>query len=433
MKLCVMGLGYIGLPTAVMFAHHGVTVHGVDVNPKVVEMLNARKLHIEEPGLKEIMTETLDNGRLTISTRPEEADAYIIAVPTPINEDKTANLDYVRSATEMIVPYLRNQNLVILESTVPPKTVENVMIPILKTSGLKIGEELYVSHSPERVLPGRLFEELVNNERIVGGINEKSSELTAQLYRSFVKGKIHQTSVTTAEMVKLMENTYRDVNIALANEFAKIAEKIGFNIWEAIELANCHPRVNIHRPGPGVGGHCIAVDPWFIIEQAPENAKLIKLSRETNDTMPNYVANKVEQLVGNITDPVVTVLGLAFKGNIDDMRESPSLKVIELLKKFARVKVYDPHVQKNDFENKYDQFEDSVVDSDVILILTDHNEFKHLDATVASKVMRTRIILDTRNVIDPSVWMNHGFSTMLLGVCEEHHVYTAYNEAAATK
>lgn len=222
MRLCVMGLGYIGLPTAVMFAKHGVQVHGVDVNEKVVNMLNNKELHIEEPGLPEMLAEVIDAGQFTVSTKPEKADAFIIAVPTPVNPDGSANVDYVRSATEMILPYIEKGNLVILESTVPPKTVENVMIPILEKSGLVIGEELYISHSPERVLPGRLFEELVSNDRIVGGINEKSSELTVQLYKRFVKGTIHTTDATTAEMVKLMENTYRDINIAFANELAKL-------------------------------------------------------------------------------------------------------------------------------------------------------------------------------------------------------------------
>lgn len=425
-----MGLGYIGLPTAVMFANHGVRVHGVDVNSYVVENLNKGELHIEEPGLKELLDETMGSGMLTVSTNPVEADAYIIAVPTPINHDKTANLDYVRSATEMIVPYLRKGNLVVLESTVPPKTVENVMLPILANSGLEIGTELYVSHSPERVLPGKVFEELVNNDRIVGGVNEKSNELTEQLYKTFVKGNIHKTNATVAEMVKLMENTYRDVNIALANELAKIAETIGFNIWEAIQLANYHPRVNIHLPGPGVGGHCIAVDPYFILEQAPEAAKIIRLSRETNNNMPLYVADKVRQILKTIDHPVVTVLGLAFKGNIDDMRESPSLKVIEHLETFANVKVYDPHV-RNEFKNKFSQFEESVKGSDMLLILTDHNEFRNLNITAASSLMRTRTIFDTRNIINPSVWVNEGFEVIKLGVSEDK--FSAEQEVAVTK
>ncbi|RKJ59664.1 nucleotide sugar dehydrogenase, partial [Butyricicoccus sp. 1XD8-22] len=265
-KICVVGLGYIGLPTAVMFANHGVKVHGVDVNPAAVRSIQEKQLHIEENGLQERLNKAVDEGFLTASTTPEEADVFIVAVPSPINPDKTANLEYVREATKAIVPYVRKGNLVILESTVPPKTVERIMIPELIKTDLEIGVDLFVSHSPERVIPGRIFDELVNNDRIVGGINKKSAEMTKELYETFVKGTIHLTDATTAELVKVMENTYRDVNIAFANELAKMADLLDVNIWEAIKFANYHPRVNVHFPGPGVGGHCIAVDPWFLVE-----------------------------------------------------------------------------------------------------------------------------------------------------------------------
>ncbi|GGK29025.1 UDP-N-acetyl-D-mannosamine dehydrogenase [Caldalkalibacillus thermarum] len=414
-KLCVMGLGYIGLPTAVMFAKHGLKVHGVDVNPVVVETLQKKQLHIEEPGLKEMMTEVMDNGRLEVSTAPAKADAFIIAVPTPIKADKTANLDYVKSATEMIVPYLEKGNLVILESTVPPRTVEDVMVPILQRSGLNIGEDLYVSHSPERVLPGQLFKELVDNDRIVGGINEKSAQLTVELYKTFVKGKIHVTDATTAEMVKLMENTYRDVNIALANEFARIAEKVGFNVWEAIELANCHPRVNIHRPGPGVGGHCIAVDPWFIIEQAPEEAKLITTARNINDSMPYHVVHTIEELVKTIDNPVISLFGLAFKGNIDDMRESPSLVVLEELRnKGYELKIYDPYV-KAEIPGKVDGVEEALSGSDLLVILTDHKVFAELDFASLKGFMRNHNVLDTRHICSQEAVQNAGFKYFEIG------------------
>jgi UDP-N-acetyl-D-mannosaminuronic acid dehydrogenase len=420
-KLCVMGLGYIGLPTAVMFANHGLKVHGVDVNPRVVESLRNKQLHIEEPGLKDMMVDVMDRGSLTVATEPEIADAYIIAVPTPINDDKTANLDYVRSAAEMILPYLRKDVLVILESTVPPRTVEDVLIPILSKSGLRIGDQIYVSHSPERVLPGKLFEELVHNDRVVGGINERSSEMTAELYKLFVKGNIHITDATTAEMVKLMENTYRDVNIALANEFAMIAEKLGFDVWEAIELANYHPRVNIHRSGPGVGGHCIAVDPWFIYEKASTEAKLIHLSRMINDNMPEYVVNKVRGILTDISMkvdiPKIAVLGLAFKGNIDDMRESPSLKVIDLLRtQNVNVVVYDPHV-KSHIEGKVDSLEEVLDSADLMLLLTDHDEFRNIDIKLAANLMRHKQIVDTRKIINPTDWRNVGFIVNQLGNC----------------
>ncbi|WP_198025744.1 nucleotide sugar dehydrogenase [Bacillus sp. J37] len=415
MRLTVLGLGYIGLPTAVMFAKHGVQVHGVDVNAKVVEMLNNKELHIEEPGLPEMLAEVIDDGTLTVGTEPKAADAYIIAVPTPINADKSANLDYVRSATEMIVPYIEKGNLVILESTVPPKTIENIMMPALEKTGLVFGEELYISHSPERVLPGKLFEELVSNDRIVGGINEKSSQLTVDLYKSFVKGTIHVTDSTTAEMVKLMENTYRDINIAYANELARIAENIGFNVWEAIDLANCHPRVNIHKPGPGVGGHCIAVDPYFIIEQAPQEARLITLAREINTSTPVTVVSLVDKVLKGINHATVSVFGLAFKGNIDDMRESPALEIVEELKaKGYDLKIYDPYV-KDSYENKANSVEEAVENSDLILVLTDHAVFKDINFDEVKNNMRTPKILDTRNLLENLQLSEKGIDYLQIG------------------
>lgn len=417
-KLCVVGLGYIGLPTAVMFANHGLYVHGVDVNEKAVELIKNKQLHIEENGLQERLESAVDNGHFTVGTTAEEADIFIIAVPSPINEDKTANLNYVREATKSIVPYVRKGNLVILESTVPPRTVEDVMLPVLKETGLELGSELFVSHSPERVIPGKVFEELVNNDRIVGGINEESSRLTVELYKTFVKGNIHVTDATTAEMVKVIENTYRDVNIAFANELAKISEKIGVNAWEAIKLANYHPRVNIHLPGPGVGGHCIAVDPWFLTELQPELAKIISLSRQTNDSMPEYTALKTKSLLDEkgIQHGRVAVLGLAFKGNIDDMRESPSTDVLHHLEKLGvDYTAFDPHIKENKIERQTQSLVEAVAHADVILILTDHNEFKELLPSAVENHMRTKVIFDTKNCIQRDQWKAAGFDVVLLG------------------
>ncbi|KLV29481.1 nucleotide sugar dehydrogenase [Priestia megaterium] len=417
-KLCVVGLGYIGLPTAVMFANHGLYVHGVDVNEKAVELIKNKQLHIEENGLQERLESAVDNGHFTVGTTAEEADIFIIAVPSPINEDKTANLNYVREATKSIVPYVRKGNLVILESTVPPRTVEDVMLPVLKETGLELGSELFVSHSPERVIPGKVFEELVNNDRIVGGINEESSRLTVELYKTFVKGNIHVTDATTAEMVKVIENTYRDVNIAFANELAKISEKIGVNAWEAIKLANYHPRVNIHLPGPGVGGHCIAVDPWFLTELQPELAKIISLSRHTNDSMPEYTALKTKSLLDEkgIQHGRVAVLGLAFKGNIDDMRESPSKDVLHHLEKLGvDYTAFDPHIKENKIERQTQSLDEAVAHADVILILTDHNEFKELLPSAVENHMRTKVIFDTKNCIQRDQWKAAGFDVVLLG------------------
>lgn len=417
-KLCVVGLGYIGLPTAVMFANHGLYVHGVDVNEKAVELIKNKQLHIEENGLQERLESAVDNGHFTVGTTAEEADIFIIAVPSPINEDKTANLNYVREATKSIVPYVRKGNLVILESTVPPRTVEDVMLPVLKETGLELGSEFFVSHSPERVIPGKVFEELVNNDRIVGGINEESSRLTVELYKTFVKGNIHVTDATTAEMVKVIENTYRDVNIAFANELAKISEKIGVNAWEAIKLANYHPRVNIHLPGPGVGGHCIAVDPWFLTELQPELAKIISLSRHTNDSMPEYTALKTKSLLDEkgIQHGRVAVLGLAFKGNIDDMRESPSTDVLHHLEKLGvDYTAFDPHIKENKIERQTQSLDEAVAHADVILILTDHNEFKELLPSSVENHMRTKVIFDTKNCIQRDQWKAAGFDVVLLG------------------
>lgn len=417
-KMCVVGLGYIGLPTAVMFADHGFNVLGVDINEEAVNQLNNKQLHIEEPGLQERLETTVDKGLFRASTVPETADVYILAVPSPINEDKTANLDYVRAAAESIVPFLQKGNLVILESTVPPRTVEDVLIPVLKKSNLHIGEELFVSHSPERVIPGKLFEELVNNDRIVGGINAQSTELTVQLYKTFVKGTIHKTDATTAELVKVMENTYRDVNIALANELAQIGEKLGVNIWEAIQLANYHPRVNIHYPGPGVGGHCIAVDPWFIVEQAPDLAKLILLSRNINDHMPDYVVDKVRQLASilGIEDPKIAVWGLSFKGNIDDMRGTPSMEVIKGLERQGYAyTVFDPHIRENKVPNQTQSVEDSVNGADFILVLTDHDYYKAVDVQKLKGLMRHAHVVDTRNLLNRDEWKAAGFVHFRLG------------------
>jgi UDP-N-acetyl-D-mannosaminuronic acid dehydrogenase len=414
-NLCVIGLGYIGLPTAVMFANHGVRVHGVDVNQRAVEMISNKQLHIEENGLQERLNNAIDSGMLTVSTEPVEADAFIVAVPSPIREDRTADLEYVRKATASIVPYLKKGNLIILESTVPPKTVEHVMLPELEKSGMNIGEDLFVSHSPERVIPGRIFEELEQNGRIIGGINEKSAEMTKQLYEAFVKGPIELTDATTAELVKVMENTYRDVNIAFANEMAKIGEHLDVNIWDAIRFANFHPRVNIHQPGPGVGGHCIAVDPWFLVELAPEQSNIIHLSRKTNDGMPQFVADRVMEFVGD-SERKIAVLGLSFKADVDDMRQSPSIDVINhLQEKGFTVASFDPHVNEGSHPTQVNSIEEAAGGAAMILVLTNHKEFKDLKPGQVADAMDEKIIYDTKNCINLPAWKEAGFRTYLLG------------------
>ncbi|AHN20533.1 nucleotide sugar dehydrogenase [Lysinibacillus sphaericus] len=415
-SICVVGLGYIGLPTAVMFANHGIKVHGVDVNPAAVKSIQEKKLHIEENGLQERLNKAVDEGFLTASTTPQEADVFIVAVPSPINPDNTANLEYVRQATASIVPYVRKGNLVILESTVPPKTVEHIMLPELIKANLEFGVDLFVAHSPERVIPGRIFEELVNNDRIVGGIDPVSAQMTKELYQTFVNGTIHLTDATTAELVKVMENTYRDVNIAFANELAKMAEKLDVNIWEAIKFANYHPRVNVHFPGPGVGGHCIAVDPWFLVELGGEQAQIIHLSRNTNDSMPSYTAQRTQAILNEnkIAGGKVAVLGLAFKGNVDDMRESPSTIVIDELQNLGlEVISYDPHIKENKHATQTQSLEEATKDADIIVVLTDHNEFKAMDA--AAITVKTKIVFDTKNCLNRDKWQEAGFQFHLLG------------------
>lgn len=414
-KICVVGLGYIGLPTSSMFATHGYQVYGVDVNKKVVDALNEGKVVIEEPYLDIMVQAAVRSGHLIADTKPHEADAFIIAVPTPMHEDKTADMKYVISAAEMIVPYLKKDDIVILESTSPTGTVEDVLVPILEKSGFVIGEELFVGYSPERVLPGKILWELVNNDRIVGGINRVSAEKIRDLYRIFVNADIFLTTAKTAEMCKMMENTYRDVNIALANELAKICEESGINAWDVIKFSNKHPRVNLHQPGPGVGGHCLAVDPWFIVEKNPDLAKIIKLSRETNESMPEYVFEKIKHILGGLEGAnTVTILGVTYKPNIDDMRESPITEIVGLLEKEGvNVKIYDPHVEMEN--HQYDSIGQAASGSDLLVLAVNHDIFKQLPLGEISKAMKNKNILDTRNFLDEKRIKDEGFNYYLLG------------------
>ena len=398
MKICVVGLGYIGLPTAAMFANSGHDVLGVDINEKAVNLLNQGKIHIEEVGLEELVKKVVESGKLKASTTPEEADAFIIAVPTPIYSDHTANLDYVKSATESILPFLKKGNVVIVESTIPPRTIDDFVAPIIQAEGWNVGEEIFLAHCPERVLPGRILIELVENTRIVGGINEISAKKAAQVYGTFVKGDIITTSALTAEMAKLMENTYRDVNIALANELAKISEKLGINALEVIQLANKHPRVNLHQPGPGVGGHCLAVDPYFIIEKAPEEAILINNARKINNSMPEFVVQQVEKMVEK--NGKIAVFGLTYKGNIDDVRESPALEIVNLLQeKNYQLSIYDPHVSQEQVPFPLSTFDEAINQAECILVLADHNEFKSLDEVKIYLNMKKPLVFDTKNCV----------------------------------
>lgn len=415
-KICIIGLGYIGLPTAAMFATHGHKIVGVDINGGVVDALNQGKITITEPYLDIMVQAAVTSGNLVGKVTPESADVFIIAVPTPITEDKKADMSYVIAATEAIVPYLKKDNIVILESTSPVGTVKDIICPILEKTGLVIGEELFVAHSPERVLPGRILIELVDNNRIVGGINEKSAQLVKELYKTFVRGKIFTTDATTAEMCKLMENTYRDVNIALANELAIISEKLGINAWKVIELCNKHPRVNIHQPGPGVGGHCLAVDPWFIVEKFPETASLIEKSRKINDNMPEHVLGRIGEILGDISGKkVITILGVTYKPDIDDIRESPIEHLVGLLEADGNydIRIVDPFVKNHKYIKK--DLIDACEGSDLVLLAVNHKDFGNIQFNKVSKVMRTKNIMDTRNFFDKKVILESGFRYFLLG------------------
>lgn len=418
-KICIIGLGYIGLPAAAMFASNGYKVIGVDINNKIIDALEKGEVIIEEPYLKNMVEQEVASGNLIASKEPQEADAFIIAVPTPLAEDKKADMSLVKKAAESIVPYLRKGNIVVLESTSPTGTVKNLIIPILKKSGLKIGEELYVGYCPERVLPGQILFELVSNNRIIGGIDRKSAEKIKDLYQTFVKSEIYLTDTTIAEMCKMVENTYRDVNIAFANELSKICENIGTDVWEVIKLCNKHPRVNIHQPGPGVGGHCLAVDPWFIVEKNPDLARIIKLARETNDSMPQFIFNKIENILKNIKGKKkVTILGITYKANINDTRESPVIKLIEILEKHNfKISVVDPYVKK--FKYKLEDISEAAKGSDLLVLAVNHKDFKELDFDTLAKKMRNKIILDTRNYFDKNMIENKGFKYYLLGKANE--------------
>lgn len=398
-----MGLGYIGLPTSIMFAKHGVEVVGVDVKPEVINSLNSGRIHIEEPELQEALEEAIANGKFRASLTPEKADAFIISVPTPNNNDEFKSMDpsYVLAAVNSVIPYLEIGNVVIVESTISPRTTEDFVMPLLEQAGYTIGEDIYLVHCPERVLPGQIMHELIFNNRIIGGVTPACTEAGVNVYRTFVRGELIRTNAKTAEMSKLMENTYRDVNIALANELTKVSNELEINALEVIEMANKHPRVNIHKPGPGVGGHCLAVDPYFIISKAPESAKLINLSRSINVSMPHYVLDNINKLMQQVDGKKVTIFGLAYKGNVDDIRESPAMEIYGLLKNETNYEIsaFDPHVNQDWVEK---DMQASIVDSNLVVILTDHNEFKTFDWSKFT-VMKNARILDTKAVVSNPV------------------------------
>jgi UDP-N-acetyl-D-mannosaminuronic acid dehydrogenase len=418
-KICVLGLGYIGLPTASTFATHGLKVVGVDVNQKIVNGLQNGQMHLYEPGLRTLVQAAMRSQNLVVCQSPEPADAFIIAVPTPFTDDKRADLSYVKAATEAIVPHLRRGNLVVLESTSPPLTTVNVVAPILEQSGLRAGQDFHLAYSPERVLPGQILRELIENTRVVGGVDPTSAEAGRDLYAVFVRGEIILTDATTAEMVKLMENTYRDVNIAVANEFSRLADRFGVDVWEAINLANRHPRVQILRPGPGVGGHCISVDPWFLVEAAPDLAEVIRSARQVNDAQPHFVVKLVQRALGSLAGRRVALLGLAYKADVDDLRESPAIEVAQLLAgQGALVSAYEPFNLDYNQEGIFSMptLADAIQQAEAMLLLVGHSDLKSLDPMEVATLTPARVAVDTVNAWIPADWQAAGFDLYRLGV-----------------
>ncbi len=412
MKITILGLGYIGLPTGALIASKNIKVFGYDVNKEVVSSINKGKAHIREKNLDLLLKKVVTKGYLKADTILHESDIFLIAVPTPIKKNKEPDISFVKSAAKDICKVLKKNNTVILESTIPVGATQEIAKIISSERKdlrvpLSVGEkgDINISYCPERVLPGNILKELEMNDRVIGGINKKSTKISLAFYKSFVKGKCLETDNRTAELCKLVENSYRDVNIAFANELSLISENLEIDVWNLINLANHHPRVNILNPGPGVGGHCIAIDPWFIINSAPRQARLIKLSREINDQMPLKVVSKVKRnlKVNNLAaeDSKIACLGLSFKANIDDLRESPAIKVVNKLKNMNFKKIYlvEPNIKKlpsylDNSKFELVNFKSAVEKSNVVLLLVDHSEFKKN----ALKKQEGKIVIDTRGI-----------------------------------
>ena len=407
-KVCVVGLGYIGLPTAAFIASKGVKVVGVDVNERFVKLINEGKVPFFEPGFEELLAKVVGEGNLVAQAEQVEADAYIVCVPTPFQDNHKVDTKYIRAASEALAPHLRPGALVVLESTSPPGTTEDMAKHLIELRpDLSLNDEddnaIFVAHCPERVLPGQIMEEMENNDRVIGGLTPKGTELARDLYATFCTAELLMTNATTAEMAKLTENSFRDVNIAFANELSLICDRLGIDVWELIELANHHPRVNILQPGPGVGGHCIAVDPWFIVSAAPEEAKLIKLARDVNDGKPEWVIEQVVTALEGKEKPVVAALGIAFKNDIDDLRESPSLEIVKRLgvdNPELDIRVVEPNVDElpavlSNISNLTKQdTKEAIAAADVVLLLVNHKEFVNLNQSV----LEGKTVIDTKGI-----------------------------------
>lgn len=404
----VVGLGYIGLPTAAAFAARRKHVIGVDVNQHAVDTINKGAIHIVEPELDMLVHAAVTQGYLRATTVPEPADAFLIAVPTPFADGFRPDLSYIEAASRAVAPVLKKGDLVVLESTSPVGATEQMAAWMAElrpdlTFPQQAGEnsDIRIAHCPERVLPGHVIRELVENDRVIGGMTPRCGELARELYQSFVRGECILTDARTAEMCKLTENSFRDVNIAFANELSVICDELDINVWQLIRLANRHPRVSILQPGPGVGGHCIAVDPWFIVDSAPEHARLIRTARTVNDDKPHYVIDRVERAARRFKDPVIACLGLAFKANIDDLRESPALGITHALaERFAgQVVAVEPNIRKlpETLEGKVKlrELNEALAEADVVVILVDHAQFKRVDPVR----LQAKVVIDTRGLL----------------------------------
>ena len=387
MKACFMGLGYIGLPTAIIAAKHGVQVIGVDINPQVVEMTNQGRLHIIEPGMEEMLQEVVKSGALKASTKPEVCDAYFMVVPTPFKGNHEPDISYVEAATRAVIPYLKEGDLYVIESTSPVGTTDK-MKDLIFAERPELKDKIYIAYCPERVLPGNVIYELVHNDRVIGGMNEASTTKAIEFYSQFVQGTLHRTNCKTAEMCKLTENSSRDVQIAFANELSLICDKAGINVWELINLANKHPRVNILQPGCGVGGHCIAVDPYFITADFPVESQLIAKAREINNYKSFWCAEKVQNAMLRFElehhrKPCVAMMGLAFKPNIDDLRESPAKYIVTKVMQScnnANILVVEPNVKEHNVF-KLTDYKEAYEKADIVVMLVAHDPFKKLPYT----------------------------------------------------
>ena len=426
-SLSVIGLGYVGLPTAAIFASHGLDVVGVDSNADVVDKINRGEVHFVEPDLDKIVRDAVSGGKLRAATLPETADAHIIAVPTPFTGDHKPDLGDLMAAAESLKGVLKKGDLIIVESTVPVGTTERVsarlaeLCPTLSfpqgpgvglDGGGSAGADINIAHSPERVLPGRVIAELTKNDRVIGGLSKHCGERAAELYGLAVEGKCLLTTAATAELVKLAENAYRDVNIAFANELSVICDKLGIDPWEAVELANHHPRVNILQPGPGVGGHCIAVDPWFIVNSAPDDTDLIRAARKVNDAKPHHLATRILDAVsslakgGGMADPVIACLGLAYKADIDDLRQSPAIAVVRELAAAGPAKILcvEPYVRALPTELAgldgvtLGDLDEALNEADIVVLLVDHKDFKDVVKDGAKDRLAGKTIFDARGV-----------------------------------